>query len=299
MFAARRPRKAMEPSSPETEFARPTRYSKLNRLGRILKRYPALASRAASRGGSGREAQDDATEALRDAHREFVESVSHELRTPLTSLTLSVQLLRHLAHSKRIEKLSQEDLNRIICTADRQIDRLKALTDVFMGVSLMKAEALELHPEETDLGKLVEEEVDRLRVDPRLKARSIDATFKGNLRGYWDRTRLRQALRSLLDNAVVYGLDGPISVAVCGSSDAISVSVRDGGIGVAPADHERIFEPFQRGVKGERYNGMGLGLYMAREIAHAHRGEISVRSREGRGACFVLRVPRKRYPALF
>jgi signal transduction histidine kinase len=175
--------------------------------------------------------------------------------------------------------------------ADRQIDRLKTLMDVFLEASTLRAESLDLRPEAVDLTEVVRAEVERISADPRLGNVEIRVTSRGRTRGCWDRGRIGQALRNLLSNAVIYGRERPIEVMVSGTAHSVSVSVSDQGIGISRADQGRIFEPFERAVPGTHFNGMGLGLYVARQIAIAHQGELTVRSRVGEGARFTLKLP--------
>ena len=259
-----------------------TRYPKLNRLARLLD------SAATAPGVMGPPAE---LEELRTAHKDFVESISHELRTPLTSLRLSVQMLQGMARSGRLAQLSPEKLNQVLSTADRQIDRLKTLMDVFLEASTMKAEYLDLCPESMDLHEIVQAELASFRINPQNARMEIRLSSRGATRGSWDRGRIQQAVRNMLANAATYGRDKPIEIRVLGAAQEVSVSVSDSGIGIARADQARIFEPFERAVPGTHYNGMGLGLYVAREIAVAHRGELKVKSKLGEGSTFTLCLP--------
>lgn len=259
-----------------------SRYPKLNRLARLLEKNGDRV------GGLGKQSEIDA---LRDAHRDFVESVSHELRTPLTSLRLSVQMLAELNQRGNLENLSPEKLSHLLRTADRQIDRLKTLMDVFLEASTMKAEYLDLRPEPADLNELVSNELDRLKADSRVGRLPVRVSSAGRARGRWDRGRVEQALRHLLNNAALYGKERPVEVHVSGNPHNASVSVSDHGIGIAPEDQSRIFGAFERAVPASHYNGLGLGLYVARQIALAHQGDLSVKSRLGEGSTFTMRLP--------
>jgi signal transduction histidine kinase len=275
-------KKTIGPLLPMIQLSR-IRYPKLNRLGRLLQRG---SSSPASPAGAPVE-----IEALRTAHKDFVESVSHELRTPLTSLRLSVQLLQGLTHSGRIEHLSPEKLSHLLTTADRQIDRLKTLMDVFLEASTMKAECLDLKPESLDLREIVREEIARFKADSRLSGRPVRVSARGRTQGYWDKGRIQQVLRNLLANAFLYGQDQAVEVRISGGPRYVTLSIQDHGIGISRRDQKRIFAPFERAVPGTHYNGMGLGLYVARQIAVAHQGDLKVRSRLGEGATFILRLP--------
>jgi signal transduction histidine kinase len=106
-----------------------------------------------------------------------------------------------------------------------------------------------------------------------------------------DEFRIDQVVTNLLTNALRYGGGKPVAVTVAPSGNEALVSVRDQGMGVAEADQERIFEQFERTEGAAQVPGLGLGLYIARQIAQAHQGRLEVRSRPGEGAEFILSLP--------
>jgi signal transduction histidine kinase len=112
-----------------------------------------------------------------------------------------------------------------------------------------------------------------------------------------DRSHLEQLVSSLVTNAVKYGEGKPIRVSVTTEQNRALLKVEDGGIGIASEDQARIFEKFERAVSSRNCSGLGLGLYIAREIARAHGGTLSVQSALGRGSIFTVSMPlRKRFP---
>jgi signal transduction histidine kinase len=108
-----------------------------------------------------------------------------------------------------------------------------------------------------------------------------------------DEFRIEQVITNLLTNALRYGQGKPVAVTVGEREDVREafVSVRDQGMGIAPADQERIFEQFERTDGAAQVAGLGLGLYIARQIAQAHQGRLEVRSAPGEGSEFVLSLP--------
>jgi signal transduction histidine kinase len=110
--------------------------------------------------------------------------------------------------------------------------------------------------------------------------------------GRWDAARLDQVLTNLMTNAIRFGAGKPIVVTVKATASAASLAVTDHGIGIAPAAQARIFDRFERGdVSAQHYGGLGLGLYIARQIVEAHGGTISVHSEPGCGATFTVTLP--------
>lgn len=98
-------------------------------------------------------------------------------------------------------------------------------------------------------------------------------------------------ISNLLTNAVRYGARKPIEVRVERSDDHARLIVKDHGIGIAPADHERIFNRFERAVSATEASGLGLGLFITRELVHAHGGSIWLESELGQGATFFVELP--------
>jgi signal transduction histidine kinase len=107
----------------------------------------------------------------------------------------------------------------------------------------------------------------------------------------WDRARLEEALTHLLGNAVKFGAGRPIRLQVSQWGGSARLVVEDQGIGVSPEALERIFGRFERAVPSQEYGGLGLGLFLTRQIVEAHGGTIHVTSRPGEGATFVLELP--------
>ena len=106
-----------------------------------------------------------------------------------------------------------------------------------------------------------------------------------------DEFRIEQVINNLLTNALRYGQGKPVAVTVTAADGEARVSVRDQGMGIAPEDQERIFEQFERTDGAAQVAGLGLGLYIARQIAQAHGGQLQVHSRPGEGAEFALSLP--------
>jgi PAS domain S-box-containing protein len=220
----------------------------------------------------------------------FLAALAHELRTPVTSLRLEVEsLTRQLRREERRPEL--ERLLPRLAGLTRQSDRLARLIEAFLSLPRFGAEGAAIAPAELDAAAVLRDIADELRQDPALQdvpvaiTRAVPATV-------WADPALFQLLAwTLLANAFRYGGGAPVDVRVVRERAEARLEVRDGGIGIAPADQERIFEPFERAVPATAYPGLGLGLWIARQIAAAHGGSLTVESTPGRGATFVLRLP--------
>ena len=227
---------------------------------------------------------------LRD---EFLSLASHELRTPLTALSLQVQSLAGASAS--LEPRAVNKLQRIQASCVR----LQSLIDVMLDVSRIATGRLDLNRKRGDLVVVAQEVIDRL-AEYAADAGCVVMLDKRVERaaGEWDVPRVEQALTNVLQNAFKYAAGTPVVVRVDASATAATITVEDGGPGVREADAGRIFERFERAAPRRNYPGMGLGLYIAREIVTAHGGTIGVENRVEGGARFTIRLPPAPRPAL-
>jgi signal transduction histidine kinase len=143
-----------------------------------------------------------------------------------------------------------------------------------------------------DLCDVVAETAERLGPEAAKAGSDLQLLLERPVIGCWDRLRLEQVTTNLLANAVKYGGPGRVTATVrMGHDGEAELSVNDEGGGIAEADHQRIFEPFERAVHGAKQDGAGLGLYIVREIVAAHGGSVRLVSHPGDGATFSVRLP--------
>ena len=112
-----------------------------------------------------------------------------------------------------------------------------------------------------------------------------------SLVGLWDRSRLDQILTNLVTNAIKYGQGKPVDVTIASASGLAEMRVADRGIGVDPAQQERIFGKFERAASQRNYGGLGLGLWITRELVELMNGQVRVESSPGHGATFIVSLP--------
>jgi signal transduction histidine kinase/Na+/proline symporter len=232
-----------------------------------------------------------AAEAIR-LRDEFLAVASHELKTPLTPLRLKIQTLERLVARGDLARVPQEKLAQLFGGAENQVVRLVGLVDDLLDVTRLTTRRLHLRPEPVDLRAMVVDVVERHANDA-AQARCAVAIREGPpVAGDWDRLRLEQVLTNLLMNAFKYAPGTRVDVAVEGDLRRARLEVRDEGPGIAPADQERIFRPFERAVRLLEVSGFGLGLYIVRQIVEAHGGTIALESDVGRGTTFRIELPR-------
>jgi signal transduction histidine kinase len=238
-----------------------------------------------------REARIEAEKSVQ-VRDDFLAIASHELRTPITPIKMYLQLLmRHM------QGISPDVLPRIrsllsgIESADRQLERLSRLIDDLLDVSRITAGRLILNREEFDLSELVGDLVERFRPVSLIAKCDLKLSAQPQVTGFWDRSRIEQVAANLLTNAMKYGAGNPIEITVASEDNVAKLVVRDHGIGIAEEDQGKIFERFERVAPVKHYGGLGLGLYITREIVSAHGGTIQVESGLGQGCRFTVEFP--------
>src|SRR5262249_14799863 len=148
-----------------------------------------------------------------------------------------------------------------------------------------------IQPEPVNLGQLVREVAER-HAEQYSKAGSLlTVETDDGVIGVWDRFRIEQVVTNLLTNAVKYGAGRPVEVTVTERGREALLEVRDHGIGIEPRDQERIFRQFERAVGKTGPSGLGLGLFIVKQILELHGGSIRLTSEAGQGSRFVVSLP--------
>jgi len=212
-----------------------------------------------------------------DGLEELVSVFVHELKTPIAAVQgLAATLARSL------DELDRETALQVAAALERSALHLGQLVRSFHA-------GLPLNPEPTELALLVRDTVEEL--EPLLVDRQVELELDEVPRVSADPVRIRQVLTNLLTNAVRYTPAGsPIDVTLRQAGETVELSVRDHGPGIPPEAAERAFDRYAR-LRPDG-SGSGLGLYVSRELARAHGGDLVTGQPEGGGALFVLRLPR-------
>lgn len=223
---------------------------------------------------------------------DFMSMVSHELRTPLNTLFLETQVRKLHLGKGNLAPFAAERLPAMIERDRRQIQSMVRLIDDMLDVSRMRSGALSIQPKPVDLSALAAGVVENLAQQAEAVGPPLSLRAAVPVEGTWDGFRIEQVLTNLVTNALRYGAGKPVEIEVGRIGEQAEMTVRDHGIGIAPEDQARIFEQFERTEDSRRHAaGLGLGLFIARQIVRLHGGEIGLESRLGKGSLFRVRLP--------
>ena len=215
---------------------------------------------------------------------DFLSCAGHELRTPLAALSAQLLGLKQLP-------LDEERRMHKLAAAERQVARLSTLVDELLNVSRIVHGELRLERERFDLGVLVREVAARLADDFDRGVTPLEVVAPAPVVGRWDRLRIDLVVTNILGNALRYGERQPVRVSVDEAGGRARIIVEDHGLGIRREDQERIFERFVRAVPSRQFGGLGVGLWLSRQIVDAHGGQLSVASESGKGSRFTVELP--------
>jgi signal transduction histidine kinase len=220
----------------------------------------------------------------------FLAILSHDLRNPLNSIAMSAALIPRVGNPdpESIGCASQIATNAQVMA--RMISDLLDYTRTRLGAGMP------VSPAPMEMGSLCSDLIHEFQ--SAYPNRVIRLETDGDIHGEWDADRLRQAVSNLIGNAIQHGGEGtPVDLKLEGGISDVLISVHNGGPPIAPGELPKIFDPLVRGSsadtpKRNRPGSIGLGLYIAREIAKSHGGRIDVSSSIEDGTCFAMRLPR-------
>lgn len=223
---------------------------------------------------------------------EFLSIASHELKTPLTSLMLQSQLFRRSIQRKDPDAYSPARVDRLTGEVERQVGRLTRLVDDMLDISRIRTGKLSFTKERINIMELVTDVVERMRPQFVQSGKELPRLFFEDVgESECDKMRIEQVLTNLLSNAFRYGKGLPIDVRARKFGQMIEISISDRGIGISEEDQSRIFSRFQRAVPASEVSGLGLGLYITKQIIEGHGGTIEVESRPEKGSTFRFYLP--------
>jgi signal transduction histidine kinase len=226
------------------------------------------------------------TAAVLHAQRQLMGDVSHELRTPLARIRVALELAAE-------DPIAATD---VLADVGADLDEIDQLINDILTTSRLDGEHVKIDREATSVSELVDRATRRFtaRHPGRKLERPVDDAPGGDRPIRCDPVLLRRALDNLLDNAAKYSEAGtPVTLAIQPSGASIAFEIVDRGIGMSPAELDRAFTPFWRadGSRARKTGGVGLGLALARRIARAHGGDVTLASHPGQGTIARLEVP--------
>lgn len=238
---------------------------------------------------------EERTAALREAVRardEFLSLASHELKTPLTTLKLQSQFrLRKLEQNPEM-LLGFDQSKQFLDMIDQQTSRLNRVVEDMLDVSRIQSGQMQLRLEKVNICVLVNDIIKRFTADLHKAGNFLSLDLKYCEEIMIDVFRMEQVFSNLLSNIVKYAPRSEIHVSSELTVDQqLKLSIRDHGGGIEKEKLEKIFQRFERisGINGP--SGLGLGLYLSRQIVHAHGGKIWAESELGKGTSFIILLP--------
>jgi signal transduction histidine kinase len=222
---------------------------------------------------------------------EFLSAASHELRTPLTPLKMQAQVLARLVAGRDGRWVKPDELTWLVEGACKKVSKLLKVTEDLLNVARVGAGELTLKRSRCDLAAIAREASARYREEAEKAHCLLHVHADSPVIGEWDREQIERVVINLLTNAMKFGAGKPIEIWVTSQESGACLQVKDVGIGIAEDDQRKLFRRFERIAPLMQFGGLGLGLYISREIVNAHGGTIEVKSAPNQGACFVVNLP--------
>jgi two-component system phosphate regulon sensor histidine kinase PhoR len=227
---------------------------------------------------------------LADIKNEFISNITHELKTPIATVSVAIEALRTFNSSMDAQKTKE-----YLDISANELQRLSLLVDKVLKLSMFENKEIELKYEPLDMKALLEEVTSSLRLQFEKHKAKVDIVAEGDTRLEGDRLHLVSVIYNLLDNALKYSNGKPdIQVQLTGTDKAVTLFIKDGGIGIPAEYKDKVFEKFFRVPTGNVHNakGYGLGLSYVSHVVHKHKGSIKVESEEGIGSTFIVSFPK-------
>jgi PAS domain S-box-containing protein len=219
-----------------------------------------------------------------ESRDKFLSIASHELKTPLTSLQLQVQMAKRTLQKEGLEKLFN-----LFDHSELSLKRINRLVDDMLDISRISGGKLVLNLESFDLKDLIKDLTNRMGYQ--FEAAGIKVEFQQMDSGFgnWDKFKIEQVMTNVFSNAIKYAEKSEFVITLKQEPGRLIASFRDTGPGISEEDQKRIFQQFERA--SHQASGMGLGLYISREIVERHRGTLTVSSAPDRGCEFQMILP--------
>lgn len=217
---------------------------------------------------------------------EFISIASHELKTPLTSIKGYTQILERI-----INQMGDEKAKLYVQKQNIYINKLNSLISELLDVSRIQSGKLQMNVEDFNLNDLIKESIDSIK--PTTSTHNLVFKEDANINLNGDKHRLEQVITNLLNNAIKYSPNADkVIVEIKKVNSKVIISIEDFGIGIKEENLKKIFERFYRVHEvSKKFSGLGIGLFICKEIIERHKGNIWVESKEGQGSKFYIELP--------
>ncbi|HEX4924170.1 MAG TPA: PAS domain S-box protein [Bdellovibrionales bacterium] len=223
---------------------------------------------------------------------DFISIASHELKTPITSLKLQTQIFSRSVKRGNTSAFEPEKVQEMMDTIDRQANRLSRLVEEMLDISRIANGKLPLQTQRLELAELVRTTLQDYAAGLQAAGSEFSFSSEGEVFVNADRERIAQVLGNLLSNTIKYGEGRPVELRVWAAGVSAFLSVRDSGMGIPKDKLEKVFEKFERAVSSSNISGLGLGLFISRQIVELHGGRITATSEPGAGSTFTVELQR-------
>lgn len=227
-----------------------------------------------------------------DMRDTFLSICSHELKNPLTVLIMEANIIQKKIALNDDSVFDHDKIKRMLQNSSKQLDRLNRLVDEMLDLHRIKSGNLTMRLENLDIVELIRNVIlTNIGRDNELKDK-ITFYCEEVVFGEFDAFRIEQVINNLFTNSIKYGDNKPVEIIFNKLDKFVKITFKDQGIGIDKSDQERIFNRFERVKKNEKnIKGVGLGLYVTKQIIEAHQGTIQVSSQIGTGSTFEVILP--------
>lgn len=222
---------------------------------------------------------------------EFLNIASHELKTPLTPLKLQTQIIKKRVKDGTFKDLNDAQLSRIMDVLEVSVNRINALVENLLDVSRISLERMNISKERINLSKVFKDLFERYQSTIALNKTEVKLNIEDEIIGDFDLLRIEQVFLNLLMNSLKYGEQRPVEIRVYKGEEFAYIEFIDQGTGISESSINKIFTRYERLDVHKNVSGLGLGLYITKEIVESHGGTISVESEESKGSVFKVSLP--------
>lgn len=226
-----------------------------------------------------------------EIRNDFLSIASHELNTPITSLKLQLQMVKKGLLMGKEGNFPLERFSKSVEASVKQVDRLINLISILLDVSRIQSGKFTFNFLKFNAKDVINEVVERHKELLQNAECTLDVSGDCDFNVVWDRTRIEQVLTNLLTNAIKYA-PGKIEMTIKEDKNHIVIAVHDHGQGIEKEKLATIFDRFERATSNESVSGLGLGLFIVKQIAEGHHGSVHVESKTNEGSTFSLRLPK-------